>query len=297
VKDLRGVGYFDQARYSDPNDTAPKYTVLSLGANHRYFTGFWYTEDWKTPNDSFCGSPGGEGRISASDQQSFSASYAAAFFRRHLLGQKQFDTVLRGDTIPSSMQTNTLHYGYMPAAKDRLDINRLVIPGELSSNTLGGAVATFLVTANSLCGDSDNCAPWLNDPDYRTPHETLTALPLSWHKPFVTAPTYSNFIPALNSDFTRFSTLQFRAAVDQTSLLNSEGDPQDFSVILTDRGGHSKSIAVHGYAVGRDAPLYYPPGEFKAAIMNTIRIRTDDFTGLDRTTIVSVKFQFDRVAN
>ena len=49
VQPLPGVRFFDDVRYNLPGDTAPKHTILSLGANHNFFNTVWtYVsgDDW-----------------------------------------------------------------------------------------------------------------------------------------------------------------------------------------------------------------------------------------------------------
>jgi dienelactone hydrolase len=305
VKGLNGFQYFDDQRYATANDTAPKYTVISLGSNHRNFNTQWYPtgagfpspDDWGDAADPHCGTVVGNRRISKAEQQSFAASYVSAFFRRHLFEDARFDPVLRGDVIPASMQTMDLHHGYMPSAADRLDINRLTTTSEVTTNDLGGSVGSWNVTANALCGVSSDCAPWaINNDGNRRAHDNLVALPITWTA-FSTPHSYSNAIPVFKRDLSGFRTFQFRAAVDQTTSGNPAGAPQNFTVRFYDGGGRYHSFQVSDYTIADEVPLYYPPGDSPAAVMNTIRIPLDDFNSIDKTNISSIEFLFDQTSS
>lgn len=122
--------------------------------------------------------------------------------------------------------------------------------------------------------------------------------------------------PATN--WTGFSSLNFRVGVNyQDATLNPVGQPQDFSVILQDKEGHTASLAVGDYSTA----LYYPPGDdlslswtytskqgdvytlvlqdpVPRLFLNTVRMPLDAFLraapGLDLTNVVSIRFAFDR---
>lgn len=299
---LQGVGFVDEARYAVATDDANKYTILGLEANHNYFNSAWGPsaptggDDWDTPTDTHCGS---SARLSETEQEGFGAAYMAAFLRKHLLGAAEFDSILKGDALPppSAGPTNVF-MGYLPGANDRKDLNRLLTSTEsLTTNTLNGDVSRSNLTVTP-CGASPVCVlsdiPNSND---RTTHwdgsPALQGALIEWAG---TNGTYSNALPVFKRDVSNFATLQLRVAVDYTDGVNSVGDPQDFSIRLSDSKGDSSTLRASDYS----DVLYYPPGDLlpaadnRAAVMNTLRVPLEAFANVDRTSLASVVLVFDK---
>lgn len=295
---LNGFGFVDEARYADATDQADKYTFLGLDANHNYFNSAWGPssptggDDWDTPTDAHCGS---SARLSEAEQQGFGKAYMAAFLRKHLLGENQFDGILNGDALPPpSAQTTQVFIGYLPRSSERKDLNRLFTSSEaLTTNTLGGTVSrpNLLVTP---CGSSPKCVS--ADRSTHWPSGGLEGAIIEWTG---TNGIYSNGLPLFQRDVSNFITLQFRVAIDYTNPENSSGDPQDFRIRLTDSGGTSVTVTASDYS----DVLYYPPGDVigstdnRAAVMNTLRVPLDAFADVDLTTVASVALLFDRTSS
>src|SRR5262249_18313739 len=136
-------------------------------------------------------------------------------------------------------------------------------------------------------------------PTTRQPHTTpsaraptvrgLSQLTMGWND--ATA-TYENDLPA-GTDASGYAVLQFRAAVNFTDPRNVAGAPQDFVITVTDGKGGSASTTVSASS----ANLYYPQGSavttnpVPKVILNTIRIPTAAFAGVDLTNVQSIVFQ------
>src|SRR5262249_16401015 len=96
------------------------------------------------------GLPGPPARLTESQQQGVGLAYMAAFFRTHVgdatvPATNTFAPILRGDVVPTPSSTLTpdqMHVGYQAGAANRRDINRMLNPGNLTVNTLAGAVTT-----------------------------------------------------------------------------------------------------------------------------------------------------------
>ena len=79
-------------------------------------------------------------------------------------------------------------------------------------------------------------------------------------------------LPDGAGDLSDFTTLSLRAAVDPASPLNAAGEPQAFSVQLTDRAGNSAAVQTRP-----DEPaLIFPPGEMQGVSAT----ETGFFTGI-----------------
>jgi hypothetical protein len=310
LHDLPGVAYFDDVRYNTDTDTAAKYTFLGLGANHNYFNRYWTpdqfmpasSDDWaardSTQTDAWCGtSASGNGRLSSAQQRGFGAAYLSAFFRRYLLGAKQFDGILNGQSPPPpSAQTSTIYSGYFPADADRKDLNRLSTSSELSTNTLGGTASQSGLALYARCGDGTGVQCVSTGTEAHS--GSLSSLELGWTS--LTA-SYSNQLPATRRDVSNFSTVQFRVAVDYSDSRNAVGQAQNFSIELVDGGGRTFSVKVSDYS----GLLYYPrgtqnlshipwPRQRPASVMSTLRIPLSAFTNVDKTNLTSLKLLFNQ---
>jgi hypothetical protein len=324
VYTLEGSLFYDRSRYIVPNDESSKYTFLSLGSNHNFFNTTWTPECWTTggcwpdargampdwtdddaggnlnPSDSFCNAASPtSGRLSAPEQRNVGAAYISAFFRAHLGGETDLLPFLRNDVAPpGSLDASDLHTAYQAPASSRLDLNRFDQDAELTTNTLGGAV-----TANSLpiydrCGPSvsDACFPGA----YREVHlssidsldPTLSRARTTWN---AATDSLVNALPAGSRDVGRFDTLQFRVGVDYLET-SSASSVSAFSVTLSD-GSSSSTVSTNAQLGSND--LFYPPGDSggfrspQSAVMNSVRLPLDLFTGVNLSNVQSVTFTYN----
>jgi hypothetical protein len=310
LEQLPGVRQFDGARYAVLDDQTPKYMILGLGANHNFFNRYWTpdqfglgaTDDWADRDadteqaDPYCGiNAATNQRLSSSQQRSFAKAYVAAFFRQHLLGQSQFESNLTGDTLPASVQSANVVFAHRAAAHDRSDLNPMTTSSQLPSsttagtNTFQGSVTAVGMTA-AFCVGSD-CTPGA----YRRAHfGDLGAAKLNWSS---TNAVLSNTLPLFRRDVSNFAVFQFRAAVNYTDSANPIGQPQDLRVRFVDARGGTSIVRVSDYSDG----LYYPPGsnpsgtkDFRAAIMNDVRLPMNAMLNVDLTNLASVDLLFDQ---
>ena len=321
VADLQGVHFYDDARYNVPGDTAPKHTVLVMGANHNFYNTTWTPEifrpgaadDWDTfvqggPSDPHCGRLPTSGRLTPEQQRGTGLAYMSAFFRTYVGGETQFQDLLAGDAAaPPSALTDAVFVSYHAAdtAATRRDVNRLLTALNLSTNTLGGAVTQNGITPYELCGGEApqprHCL--IGQSLARQPHTTVSArssatrglsqLQAGWSAP---AAFFDNLVPFGMGDVTPFTAVQFRASVNFADTRNPGGLPQDLTVTLTDRTNHSATVRVGDVS----SSLFYPPGALAhvpKVFLNTVRIPLDAFTGIDLTDVASVRLDFDRTAS
>ena len=109
-------------------------------------------------------------------------------------------------------------------------------------------------------------------------------------------------LPAGAGDLSNFTTLSLRAAVDPASPLNEPGQPQAFSVQISDHSGNSATVSTRP-----DEPaLGFPPGfmqenefvetGFFTGIvpLTTIRLALNDFAGVDLSDISEIALLFDQ---
>jgi len=319
VADLQGAHYFDDARYFTSDLTNKHYTLV-MGGNHSYYNTIWTPGGWPAATwddwrqfqdpprlDPWCGDiqPNNH-KLSPDRVRGTLKAYATAFFRTYLGGEVDFIPLLKGDAPPPpSATTNEIYMTYHAknAAGARLDVNRMLDPDHLVTNTLGGAVSQSGLSPYDACGgnlpepqhclvgQSTNRQPHTT-PSARSPRRGLSQLRLGWDD--VTA-TYSNQLPA-GTDASGYAVFQFRAAVNFTDARNPGGVPQDLSVTLSDGSGNSATVVVSNAS----GALFYPPGQVAAVpkiVLNAIRLPLASFAGVNLTDVQQIQFNFDQSAS
>ena len=285
------------------------------------------SDDWSgTPGgaiDPFAGPlvPGNH-RLNSIQQQGTGLAYMGSFFRTYITngsdvgGETQFLPFMKGDTPspPSALTNELLHTYHAPdAPAARRDINRFLSAADLSANTLGGTVTPSGLTPYLLAGGAPYnptngpyvgpptlaLFPLPGQPSARQPGNTpsinatklggLSQLEIGWSK---LGASLDNAIPAGAGDFTPYTTLTFRAAVNFTDQRNSVAY-DDFDVQLTDSTGKSAYTPVSAWTKA----LAYPPGKIARlpkVELSGVRIPLSAFGGIDLGHVVSVKLVFDR---
>lgn len=306
VSDLQGAHFYDDARYNVAGDSAAKYTYLVHGANHNFYNSIW-TPGGFPAGASDDGQAGPPTRLTPAQERGTGLALMSGFFRAYLGGESQFQPFLRGDVAPppsAQVTKNQLYTSYQPADNgSRLDVNRLVNPSTLITNTLGGAVNTngldtYRVYGDTAAGETGFIFP--GEPSTKFPHTIPSARSArSGMSQLQVAYTgagayYENDIPAVNEDVSGFYALQFRAGVVFTDTThNPVGQPQDFSVTLTDALGDSYSTQVSTWSNA----LYFPPGGATVhQVLSTVRVPLAAFVygGVDLTQVTQVEFDFDQ---
>lgn len=334
VFDLQGVHYYDDARYNEEDDFAPKYSFLDLGANHNFYNTIWTPglfpagtfDDWSdgiNPDDPHCGSPAPGKRLTASQQRAAARAYFAAFFRVHLKRENQFSPYLiAAANPPASAQTANIFPSYHAPLNyvNRLDVNRLLEADDLEENELEGDVSQSNLIDFSLCGGESPqplaCTSQniplvafygftLSEPHIAFSGTGLSQLRLNWFNDGTTKQFRNDFPYPL--DVTKFQSFQFRAQQNYEGVgpaVNPVGQSQDFSVVLTDFLNRSATVRVGS----QSRALYYPPGDTPGIadppgieivivpriVLNTIRLPLSAFSGVDLRRVKSVRFVFDR---
>ncbi len=285
------------------------------------------SDDWGgTPGgaiDPFAGPkvPGNH-RLNSAQQQGTGITYMSTFFRTYIKngtgvgGETQFLPFMKGDEAapPSALTTELFQTYHAPdQPSSRRDISRFLTSAELTTNVLGGQVSATGLTPYTLAGgDPYNITggayvgpPTLGQfalpgqPAARQPGNTpslyatqvggLKQLELGWSR---LGASLLETIPASASNFSPYSVLTFRAALNFTDYRNYMPSA-DFSVVLTDRTGKTAFTPVSSWTKA----LAYPPGRvtrLPKVELNGVRIPLSAFKGVDLTSIASVKFVFDR---
>jgi PKD repeat protein len=317
VSALEGVHYYDDARYPDPNDNTPKHTMLMMGANHNYFNTVWTpgqfvagtSDDWadlstNSKNDPYCGAAASANkRFTDAKQRAALLTYACAFFRVYVGGEKQFAPILEvDDKIPPASSTLTapeIHISYHPSSLNRLDINRTNNQGVKVTNTVSDSAYQNGLANYTICGDITANQFCLGLGQAQEPHNAydktaqvgLSQLELGWNN---TTDWYENKLPLKYRNLSQYRALQFRAAVNFKD--GPANQAMDFSIQLRTTNGSSQTIKVSDYTNA----LYFPQGTLTnylpRILHNTIKIPLSKFDSINLSDVEYIRFKFNKNA-
>lgn len=312
VSDLQGIHFYDDARYADSTDSAPKHAVLVYGADHNFFNSVWTPpypgggDDWYDTAEPFCGPEAPTGRrLDAAGQRAVGGIVFATFFRRYLGGEQALDPYLDGSSarppslarIAHSDVSVSYHAGASRSA--RLDVARMRSGSALLRDTAGGSVHFSGFADVAMCGATLPYPFCLSSSPFggeQEPHSSfsflapqalgLSQLRLSWTDPGARA-VFD--IPASKGDVARYRALTLRTGVVFTNPLNPVGRGQDAFLRLQDAAGHRAFASLASYGPA----LRYPPGAPTSFSLPklydaTVRVPLTAFAGVDLHTIRSV---------
>jgi hypothetical protein len=291
VYDLQGVHTFDDARYAQPGDPAPKDTITVMGANHNFFNSIW------TPGSGYPGAfdegvPQCRSRLDAEQERRVGSVYVVDFFRRYLTGVTSFDPVLTGAASPVGIQPAKTLVSYLaPDTPDRrLDVDRFTSPNSMGTGALGPVSARGL-GIYGWCADmfEHPCVPGpkgfidvhlpglaqgiIGASSRRVRHQVKFTLP--------------------GTDVSEFDALQLRVSPNPGYVgFTGIGQSARLRVVLRDGAGHAAAVASTSVD---DAALALPSGRFAHVILNQVRFPLSAFTGVDLTDVTAIELRFPSV--
>lgn len=238
VNDLEGVHFYDNIRYNDTNDYAPKHEVLYMGADHDLFNTVWTpnnpipggVDDWTysySESAAWCGTNGTpSGRLDSTQQMAALLPYFAAFYRVYIGHEYQFAPILDvDDTTPpatSGLTAAQVHVSFHPSRINRLDINRTDSTDRITTNTLGGSVVQNNLVSSQICGGGGvetDCAVTTPYQGAQQPHNSdggpmglsLSQMGMQWDTGIA---SYVNNIPVAYENISTYQDIQFRTSVN-----------------------------------------------------------------------------------
>jgi len=302
VLNLYGQRYYESARF-DPERVQFSTTVYLYGADHNSFNALLEPESLEVPaNRPDCEA---DHVLEPKEQQAFLAQYVIDFLRAIYSTQAQAQDAKQRLGISTDISTTDQLYGeavmtnFLPAQQDTLLLVKPESEEELHLNLLGGDVRLDGVT-EYYCPDgyyvpaaepgSEPCKRVnFNQPGF--PQQLV----LNWENGDA---RWSTSIPSSNSDFSEFQDLQLRVALDPLSELNTEDQPQSFTIELVDAKNQRAGAAVAPieYPAGVRRPNHYFEGDsFSGHVfMNTYRIPLEEFNGIELSSISDVVLLFDQ---
>ena len=180
---------------------------------------------------------------------------------------------------PAELYGLPARVAFLAPAADR---NTLMIPAqeeELATNRLGGAVTAENATTHFCPKGFYSAWSMPGSEPCRRNYVTVPGQPahavISWEQP---GAALRFALPDGAGDLSGYTTLSLRAAVDPASPLNASGQPQAFSVQVTDRAGNRAAVTTRP-----DEPaLAFPPGEMQGVSAT----ETGFFTGIVPLTTI-----------
>jgi hypothetical protein len=311
VRDLQGVGFYDDSRYAQEGDLAPKSVVTISGANHNFFNTQWSpssglagTRDDGADYTDGC-APTASGRLNESRQRDVATAYLTSFFRLYIGGEKRFAPLWQGATATSpALAPAQVQVSHQAGARDRLDINRFTSAGSLTTNSTAGAVIVGEGLTQTFCDRRTSAdgtclaqpVPGNLEYYYTEPDARMGMVKLDWSQ---SHGTLTENIAAGRRDFLRYSELRLRMAVDYTSADNATGLSQDLSVSVVDGAGRRATVSAQHY---RADPLGLPPGFSGTSLSewrflpNDVVIPLNAFHGVNLADVRSITLGLDRTA-
>jgi hypothetical protein len=298
VENLMGAFAYDNARYAQADDAAPKFQILAMGANHNYFNTVWTSDDWTihgSAAETHCGeSAAGNARDTPEGQRALGQFFMASFFRAFVGEEAAFQSYWTGRaTVPASACPGGVapceqryHLSIHPAASRRLLIDATPADTVLLRNALDLPVRVdgFSEAGSCIASGADGGGCPTADPTF----STAAQLVLRWDA----AAIYSTELGAL--DARGFDTLSLRVGVAHGDADNGSG--QDFSLALVDAAGAEAVVAASEHSLA----LFDPPGEAfdnrgaEKTTLNAVRVPLAAFRSIDRSRLQRLELRFDR---
>ena len=281
---LDGQGYYERERTKSDAENGV-ISILLQWANHNRFNAA-LEDEWLARGTVAC-TP--ESLLPAEVQRGFLAEYVPRFFDQ-ALGIRQDEASLLGldaaQPAPAVLfDREVLTSLLLPSAQ------RLALPLDAGA-AAGSATVTYCPQGFEGAGSRDAACRRLELNQPGSPEQWV----ISWQG---TGSTYE--VPVPDRDLSGYETLHLRAFLDPLSELNPGGEPQAFSVRLTDGSGAMAVVSL------TDEPaLAYPYGATitfeerpdvplwdNNLLLSSIRVPLAEFAGVDLSDIQSVALVFD----
>lgn len=304
VSEQEGKHFYEGARLA-PGQTEWASSVLLDRANHNQFNDILGPDPF-----GHRGRPDCETLLDGEAQRDFLARYATDFLTTIFSDDPEAVREARSrmgmdaeSPAPAELYGLPAKVSVLAAAADR---HTLLVPtnaAELTTNRAGGAVTADKITTH-FC-EAGYYTPQMkpgSEPCRRVnltiPGQPALAV-VSWPE---SGGALRLALPEGAGDLSDAAAISLRAAVDPLSPLNATGEPQAFTVQLTDATGKTATVPTRP-----DEPaLQFPPGlveenpSFEGGLftglvpMTTIRLPLDAFEGVDLSAISEIALLFDQ---
>lgn len=298
--------YFYEGARQNPAQQEWATSVWLEQANHNYFNSILGAD-----MIGMRGRPDCEQLLGQETQRQFLADYASNFLS--LIFSDEPQTVAAWAQLgleaqspaPDTLLGLPARVAVLAPAADRQTLFIPASADELSTNRIGGTVTADGVTT-FFC-EAGHYTP-TSKPGSEPCRRATVTIPgnpslvvISWEHP---GGAMRFTLPEEAGDLSDYTTISLRTAVDPLSPFNETGQPQAFSLQLTDRTGATAVATTRP----NEPALLFPPGQTEEdsifgelfagrAPMTTIRLPLSDFAGVDLTQIVEVALLFDQTSS
>lgn len=282
IFDLSSLYYVETAA-QDPSRTALATSVMVLGANHNFFNAAVGEDDYyrRQDNPALCNPQRSRQRLSRVAQETFLAQYTQGFLEAVLAPQATPDQLAAVGIAP---------HRAAPAALYNVPVlTNLAIPAA-QRHTVFEASATarpYQASPNLVIRRCLPFAPCGNIP--RAQPQFPAVLKLHWP-----TPTESLRFPLDGQDFSTFSSLQLRLAVEP----RPPARPPAIALVLRDQRGQAIRVEVPATTPALyDFEASANPGASLAPVYPTaLRVPLAQFHGVDLTALAALDLMFDGAA-
>jgi heat shock protein HslJ len=284
VADLSGQKFYETARLQAQRDKLVA-SVYLPGMNHNRFN-TELGDETLANTSSLCENA----LVPAEEQRQFLADYVTHFFDAVL----KRGTETAADLDPAQPALSTLF--------DRTALTSLALPTSQrlrlplkTAKATGAATAVWCEAGYGAAGERPEVCRRSQYNQPGAPDE----LALAWNG---AQSALEVALPQAQRDLSDYATLHLRAVVDPIDPLNQPGQPQAFSMRLTDGAGKSAVVAL------KDEPaLAFPAGKKgyddslkldtwdNHVILSSIRVPLAKFSGVDLSDIRSAALVFDQI--
>lgn len=262
VSNQQGQHFYDDTRSTGADDDVMRASVMVMGADHNFFNTQWTpgvavapaSDDWSAKTDSVCGTDPTVSatsiRLTAAEQSETGTALMSGFFQLTLGGKQQFQALFDGSQGASTtVGAATVYTEVQAPGSSRSDVAPLTAA---SSNVavsgagsgvycagFSGRVTTSALPACTVSTYTSRFPSW-TPANYAGNVEATPLLHLTWPDS-ASAAARSKVtvdVPKGGRDVRGYSTLSFRAAVDETSA------DTDLTVSLVDGRGRTASVPV-----------------------------------------------------
>lgn len=300
VLGLDGQGFYESARLNAERENWGT-TVYLEGAEHNRFNTIL------PPNRILEDRPDctENSLITAVQQQEFLSQYTLDFLQtiygdpaQASMAQERLG-MSANQPAPTTYQDADVRFTFLPTADNQLLIMQPQSEAELNQNLLGGETTLTDVTAQ-FCPEgyyvpamepgTEPCKRVnFNQPGY--PQQFV----VSWES---SGTEWRTAVPDTQTDFTEYTAVQLRTALDPLSELNPAGEPQAFSLEVVDNAGNRAQAVVSriDFPAGKNqANDFFDGGFFTGHVhMSSYRIPLTEFDDIDLGNISEIAILFDQ---
>ncbi len=296
--------YFFEGARQNPAQSAWATSVWLEQANHNFFNSILGPDMFGLNVRPDC-----ETRLSKETQRGFLADYAADFLTAVFSDDAQAVSEAMSQMgldvqtpAPDALFGLPGRVSFLAQATDRQTLFIPASADDLMTNLAGGeilaeGVTTFFCEAGYFTPTSKPGSEPCRRANVTIPGNPAMVV-VSWEQP---GAALRFALPEGAGDLSNYTTISLRTAVDPLSPLNETGQPQAFSVQLTDRAGGTAVVPTRP----NEPALGFPPGRTEEdsifgelfsgrAPMTTIRWQLSDFVGVDLSQISEVALLFDQ---